>query len=76
MRVYDDGTKTYLQMSPEMASFEAPALFVLEKNDPLLVNYRVKHALYIVDRLFDRAQLRVGEKSAVDIRCTRRIASR
>ena len=76
LRVYDDGAKTYLQMSPEMASFEAPALFVLEKNDPLLVNYRVKHSLYIVDRLFDRAQLRVGAKSAVDIRCTRRIASR
>jgi P-type conjugative transfer protein TrbG len=76
LRVYDDGSKTYLQMSPEMPSFEAPALFVLEKNDPLLVNYRVKHSLYIVDRLFDRAQLRVGAKSAVDIRCTRRIASR
>ena len=76
LRVYDDGAKTYLQMSPEMASFEAPALFVLEKNDPLLVNYRVKRSLYIVDRLFDRAQLRVGAKSAVDIRCTRRIASR
>jgi type IV secretion system protein VirB9 len=76
LRVYDDGAKTYLQMSPEMASFEAPALFVLEKNDPLLVNYRVKHSLYIVDRLFDRAQLRVGAKTAVDIRCTRRIASR
>jgi type IV secretion system protein TrbG len=76
LRVYDDGAKTYLQMSPEMASFEAPALFVLEKNDPLLVNYRVKHSLYIVDRLFDRAQLRVGAKTAVDIRCARRIASR
>ncbi len=76
LRVYDDGSKTYLQMSPEMASFEAPALFVLEKNDPLLVNYRVKHSLYIVDRLFERAQLRVGPKTAVDIRCTRRVASR
>jgi type IV secretion system protein TrbG len=76
LRVYDDGSKTYLQMNPEMGSFEAPALFVLEKNDPLLVNFRVKHSLYIVDRLFDRAQLRVGAKTAVDIRCTRRVASR
>ena len=50
--------------------------FVMEKKDPLLVNYRVKHSIYIVDRLFDRAQLRVGPKSAVDIRCTRLIASR
>ena len=76
LRVYDDGSKTYLQMNPEMGSFEAPALFVLEKNDPLLVNFRVKHSLYIVDRLFDRAQLRVGAKTAADIRCTRRVASR
>jgi len=76
LRVYDDGAKTYLQMSPDMGAVEAPALFVMEKNDPLLVNYRVKHSFYIVDRLFDRAQLRVGAKSAVDIRCTRPIASR
>jgi len=76
IRVYDDGAKTYLQMSPGMASYEAPALFVMEKSDPLLVNYRVKHGLYIVDRLFERAQLRVGAKNAVDIRCTRLVASR
>ncbi|MGA8613887.1 MAG: TrbG/VirB9 family P-type conjugative transfer protein, partial [Xanthobacteraceae bacterium] len=63
-------------MSPEMQSYEAPALFILEKKDPLLVNYRVKHSLYIVDRLFDRAQLRVGPKTAVDIRCTRLLAKR
>jgi type IV secretory pathway VirB9-like protein len=76
LRVYDDGAKTYLQMSPGLQSYEAPALFVMEKKDPLLVNYRVKHSIYIVDRLFDRAQLRVGPKSAVDIRCTRLVASR
>jgi type IV secretion system protein TrbG len=76
LRVYDDGAKTYLQMSPDMQSYEAPALFVMEKKDPLLVNYRVKHSIYIVDRLFDRAQLRVGPKSAVDIHCTRLVANR
>ena len=70
LRVYDDGIKTYLQMSPDMASYEAPALFVIEDKQPLLVNYRVKQSIYIVDRLFDRGQLRVGAKTAVDIRCT------
>jgi type IV secretion system protein VirB9 len=74
LRVYDDGTKTYLQMSPEMSSYEAPAMFVIEKNQPLLVNYRVKRSVYIVDRLFERGQLRVGPKTAVDIRCTRLLA--
>jgi P-type conjugative transfer protein TrbG len=76
LRVYDDGSKTYLQMSPEMQSYEAPAIFVMEGKTPLLVNYRVKRSIYIVDRLFDRAQLRVGPKTAVDIGCTHRLASR
>ena len=76
LRAYDDGSKTYLQMSPDMQSYEAPAIFVMEGKTPILVNYRVKHSIYIVDRLFDRAQLRVGPKTAVDIGCIHRLASR
>jgi type IV secretion system protein VirB9 len=76
IRVYDDGSKTYLQMSPEMQNTEAPAIFVMEGKTPMLVNYRVKHSLYIVDRLFDRAQLRIGPKTAVDIGCVHHFASR
>jgi type IV secretion system protein TrbG len=76
LRAYDDGSKTYLQMSPEMQSYEAPAIFVMEGKTPILVNYRVKRSIYIVDRLFDRAQLRVGPKTAVDIGCIHRFASR
>ena len=34
LRVYDDGSKTYLQMSPEMQSTEAPAIFVMEAKTP------------------------------------------
>ena len=76
LRAYDDGSKTYLQMSPQMQSYEAPAIFVMEGKTPILVNYRVKQSIYIVDRLFDRAQLRVGPKTAVDIGCIHRLASR
>jgi type IV secretion system protein VirB9 len=76
LRAYDDGSKTYLQMSPDMQSYEAPAIFVMEGKTPILVNYRVKRSIYIVDRLFDRAQLRVGPKTAVDIGCIHRFASR
>ena len=67
VRVFDDGTKTYIEMAPEVQSWEAPALFVMEGDTPLLVNYRVKGDYYIVDRLFEHAQLRVGNRSAVDI---------
>jgi type IV secretion system protein VirB9 len=76
IRAYDDGSKTYLQMSPDMRNTEAPALFVMEGKTPMLVNFRVKQSLYIVDRLFDRAQLRIGPKTAVDIGCVHRFASR
>lgn len=68
LRVFDDGLKTYIQMPLSMRTSEAPALFVMEdEKDPMLVNYRLKGDYYIVDRLFSRAQLRVGKKAAVDI---------
>jgi type IV secretion system protein TrbG len=66
LRVFDDGQKTYIEMSKDMTAGEAPALFVMESGSPSLVNYRVKGNFYIVDRLFDHAQLRISRK-AVDI---------
>lgn len=68
LRVFDDGSKTYIQMPPSMRTSEAPALFVMDDGtDPQLVNYRLKGDYFIVDRLFGRAQMRVGKKHAVDI---------
>jgi len=69
-QVFDDGAKVYLKMPESMASGDAPALFVIEDGKPLLVNYRVKDRLYIVDRLFANAQLRVGDKQINVERCT------
>jgi type IV secretion system protein VirB9 len=62
VRVFDDGAKTFIQMSPQMKVSEAPPLFVLEDGEPALVNYRLKDGSYIVDRLFDEAELRIGKK--------------
>ena len=62
---FDDGTKTYIQMSPDMKSGEAPALFVKDDEGVNLVNYRVKDNYYIVDRLFNQAELRCGLKEIV-----------
>jgi type IV secretion system protein VirB9 len=64
---FDDGTKTYIQMSPDMKSGEAPALFVKDDDGVNLVNYRVKDNYYIVDRLFKQAELRCGLKEVVVI---------
>jgi type IV secretion system protein TrbG len=69
-QVFDDGAKVYLKMPESMASGDAPALFVIEDGKPLLVNYRVKDRLYIVDRLFANAQLRVGDRQVDVERCT------
>lgn len=61
LRVFDDGSKTYVQMRPEIQHREAPALVVVGKDGKgEMVNYRVQNQTYIVDRLFDRAQLILG----------------
>ena len=62
LRAFDDGRKTYVQFPPQVAVTEAPPLFVLGRHgDAQLVNYRVKGEWYVVDRLFDRAELRLGD---------------
>lgn len=61
VRVFDDGTKTYIQMNPNTHSREAPVLVVLGADGKgEMTNYRVRDETYIVDRLFDRAQLVLG----------------
>ena len=57
--VFNDGNKTYIKFPAQMQ--EAPTLFIGNniQNDQL-VNYRVQGDYYVVDRLFDQAQLRNG----------------
>lgn len=62
-KVFDDGIKTYIKMKPEVFSNVMPAFFILnDKNDVILTNYRVVKGTYIIDRLFDKAQLVVGKE--------------
>jgi type IV secretion system protein TrbG len=61
LRVYDDGAKTYIQMPAEIQHREVPALLVMGADGKgEMTNYRVRQQTYIVDRLFDRAQLVLG----------------
>jgi P-type conjugative transfer protein TrbG len=72
LRVFDDGTKTYIQFPINMAATEAPPLFLVGKGDKAeLVNYRYLNGYYIVDRLIDVAELRIGEKPQTVVRITR-----
>jgi type IV secretion system protein VirB9 len=60
-RVFDDGAKTYIQMPAEIQHREAPVLLIIGTDGKgEMTNYRVKDQTYIVDRLFDRANLVLG----------------
>ena len=73
VRVFDDGAKTYIQMRPEVQNQEAPVLVVLGSDGKgEMTNYRVQQQTYIVDRLFERAQLMLGAgKKAQKVEITR-----
>ena len=67
VRVYNDGTKTIIQMPRAMAQTEAPVLLVVRKDgglfsddDTVMVNYRVQGDRYIVDSIFEKAILIAG----------------
>jgi type IV secretion system protein VirB9 len=60
-QVFDDGSKTYIRMSPDIAARDLPVLVALGADGkPEMVNYRVKGNTYVADRLFDRAELVLG----------------
>ena len=74
-RVFDDGAKVFIEFPEGLAVSEAPPLFVTDQNgkNSRLVNYRVKDAYYVVDRLFEAAELRLGEKSQTVVRIERQL---
>jgi P-type conjugative transfer protein TrbG len=72
VRVFDDGLKTYIQFPRDMATTEAPPLFLIGPDKQAqLVNYRYLGGYYVVDRLIDVAELRLGERKQTVVRITR-----
>ena len=61
--VFYYGKKTYIKF--EETSEKLPALFIKEKDSKNLsfANYRQKNNLFIIDKIFDVAQLQVSNKS-------------
>jgi type IV secretion system protein TrbG len=61
VRVFDDGKKTYIQINEAAKNRETPVLVVIGPDSKQeMVNYRVKGDMYIVDRLFEKAELILG----------------
>lgn len=72
VRAFDDGRQTFIEFPPSLSVGEAPPLFLVDaKGAVSLVNYRVAGRFYIVDRIFDRAELRLGTKHHDVVRITR-----
>ena len=61
--VFDDGTKTYIRMPSRFS--ETPAFYIILDKKETMTNFRVKGRYYIVDRLFDKAYLKIGAKKVV-----------
>lgn len=75
LRAFDDGRQTYIEFPPGLSAGEAPPLFLTGSNGkPELVNYRLRGSYYVVDRLFDAAELRHGGKRQQVVRIVRESA--
>jgi type IV secretion system protein TrbG len=60
--VSDDGRQTFITFPESLGSSEAPPLFVIgDTGEAQLVNWRKQGNVYVVDRLFDKAELRLGD---------------
>ncbi len=72
LRAFDDGRQTYIEFPPGIAQGEAPPLFLVnDEGKAELVNYRMAGRFYVVDRLFDVAELRLGGKKQKVVRVTK-----
>jgi type IV secretion system protein VirB9 len=70
--VFSDGARTFITLAPDAAIDEAPVLFVLAPDgEAQVVNYRQQDGVLVVDRVFDRAELRLGSKRPQIVRISR-----
>lgn len=61
VRVFDDGRQIFIEFGDGIATGDMPPLFAAdEKGAAELLNYRVHGRFMIVDRLFERGELRIG----------------
>ena len=73
LSVHDDGRQTFITFPDSLGTTEAPPLFVLnEKGEAQLVNWRKQGNSYVVDRLFQKAELRLGGERPVIVKIERK----
>ncbi len=70
--VMNDGVRTFITFPPDMQVDESPALLVVAANGQTqMVNYRQEGGVFIVDRVFDKAELRLGDHHPQIVRIER-----
>src|SRR3546814_14246132 len=63
LRAFDDGRQTFVEFPASIAVGEAPPFFIIgPTGEAELANYRVRGRFYVVDRIFDVAELRLGTR--------------
>lgn len=63
LRVFDDGSKTYIEMPAVTSRFSLPVLYLARNKKMQLVNFRYEKPYFVIDGLFSRAWLISGKGS-------------
>lgn len=72
IRAFDDGRQTFVEFPASIAVGEAPPLFVIgSSGEAELVNYRMQGRFYVIDRIFNAAELRLGTRKQQVVRIDR-----
>ena len=72
LRAFDDGRQTFIEFPESLTTGDAPPLFLVDaKGTASLVNYRLQGRFYVVDRIFDAAELRLGLRHQDVVRISR-----
>jgi type IV secretory pathway VirB9-like protein len=66
-QVVDDGQKTYLIFPPTMTTVDAPLVRLVGSHGPEMVNARQAGNVVILDRLFNRVELRLGSQKTAEV---------
>lgn len=77
-RVYDDGRQTFIELPDTAAQTELPPLFIAGADGKAtdLVNYRVVGKRIVVDRIFSKAELRLGDRRGARLVRIERVGGR
>jgi type IV secretion system protein VirB9 len=75
-QVVDDGQKTYLIFPPTVTTVDAPLIRLVGSQGPEMVNARQAGNVVILDRIFNRAELRPGTGKTAQVVTVQRQAPR